>query len=177
MDQKLLKAQVKGKIKNLTANYGPNFLEGPSKRNIRKLDCQLWTNNFFEGPSKREIQKFNCQLWTNNFFEGPSKREIQKLNCQLWTKKMEAQVKGFFCTFFFHKNRISNQGFKKKLSVLSPEFYFTSWIFVKKNGTKAAVSRPYQGRIRAVPGPYQAQNLKFHIFSFCFIHDGFHFWF
>jgi len=114
-----LKAQVKGKFKNSTANYGPKIFEGSSKR----------------------------------FFLF------------------------FFGTVFFQKISISNQGFKKKLSVLSPEFYFTSWIFVKKNGTKAAVSRPYQGHIRAVPGPYQAQNLKFHIFSFCFIHDGFHFWF
>ena len=57
MDQKFLKAQVKGKIKNLTANYGPKIFEGPSKRDIRKLDCQLWTNNFFEGPSKKGKSK------------------------------------------------------------------------------------------------------------------------
>ena len=141
MNQKFLKAQVKGKFKNLTANYGPKIFEGPSKRDIRKLDCQLWTNNFFEGPSKKENQKFNCQLWTNNFFEGPSKRENQKLNCQLWTKKMEAQVKVFFLVLFFSKNQSFKSGFQKKIGC--PEFYFTSWIFVKKTfGTKAAVSGP-----------------------------------
>ena len=137
-----MKAQVKGKIKNLTANYGPKIFEGPSKRDIRKLDCQLWTNNFFEGPSKKENQKFNCQLWTNNFFEGPSKREIQKLNCQLWIKN-GGSSKSFFFVLFFFKNQSFKSGFQKKIEC--PEFYFTSWIFVKK---KLVPKQPYQGRIR-----------------------------
>ena len=41
--QKKLKAQVKGKFENLTANYGPKIFEGPSKSENQKLNCQLWT--------------------------------------------------------------------------------------------------------------------------------------
>ena len=82
------------------------------------------------------------------FFEGPSKREIQKLNCQLWTKKMEAQVKVFFLVLFFSKNQSFKSGFQKKIGC--PEFYFTSWIFVKK---LLVPKQPYQGRSRAVSGP------------------------
>jgi hypothetical protein len=84
-------------------------------------------------------------------------------------QKNGGSSKRFFLVLFFSKNQFFKSGFQKKIEC--PEFYFTSWIFVKKNFW-------YQSsRIRAVSGPYQAQNLKFHIFSFCFIHDGFHFWF
>ena len=46
MDQYFLKAQVKGKIKNLTANYGPNnFFEAQVKGKIENLNANC-------GPKK-----------------------------------------------------------------------------------------------------------------------------
>ena len=47
MDQKKIEAQVKEKFENLNANCGPKKIEGPSKREIRKFNCQLWTNIFW----------------------------------------------------------------------------------------------------------------------------------
>ena len=64
MDQTILKAQIKGKFENLTANYVPIFFEGPSKKVKSKTLTAKYGPKIFEGPSKREIQKLNCQLWT-----------------------------------------------------------------------------------------------------------------
>jgi hypothetical protein len=52
---------------NLTATHGPKSFEGPTKREIRKLNCQLCTKNFLKAQVKRKIKKLNCQLWTQNF--------------------------------------------------------------------------------------------------------------
>ena len=68
MDQYFLKAQVKGKIKNLTANYGPNkFFEAQVKGKIENLNANCGPKKI-EGPIKREIRELNCQLWNNNFW-------------------------------------------------------------------------------------------------------------
>ena len=101
MDQQFLKDQVKGKIKNSTANYGP----------------KKW------GSSKRCV----------------------------------------FFVQFFSKNQYFKSGFQKKWSVLF--FFSLAGFLLKKNGTKAAVSGPYQGRIR----PKTWNFIFFHLVLFMMV--------
>ena len=74
----------KVKSKTLTAKYGPKIFEGPSKREIQKLNCQLWTKKKIEAQVKEKFENLNANCGPKKI-EGPSQREIRKFNCQLWT--------------------------------------------------------------------------------------------
>ena len=163
MDQKFLKAQVKGKIKNLTANYGPKkFFWGPSKREIRKFKCELWAKKKLKAQVKGKFENLTAN-YGPTIFEGPSKRENQKLNCQLWTKKMEAQVKGVFWYCFFLKKSVFQIRVSKKMEC--PDFFSLAGFLLNKKWYQSS-------RIRAVSGPKPEISyffILFHSWWFSFL--------
>ena len=61
-------------------------IEGPSKKEIQKLNWQLRTKIILQAQVKGKFKNLTAYRGPKKF-EGPSKKELQKLDLQLCTQK------------------------------------------------------------------------------------------